>query len=270
MRSRLIVAAIGIPLLLAVLCVLPPFATAALFAAVCCIGVHELFHMQGLAERKGAMGLCMVSDLALGAAVLLWGYGPTLYVILPFMLLLFALWVAYYEKDRPFGVEGLAGAVFSGLLVPLGLMAMTALRKEPRGELLVLAPLFVTFTGDSGAYFTGRALGKHKMSPRTSPNKTMEGLAGGLVTSTVCLPLYGLLLRLFGLQPSLWKLALIGLIAGVCAQLGDLAFSLIKRQYGAKDYGKLLPGHGGAYDRFDSLSFAAPAVYLLLRLLEVF
>ena len=270
MRSRLIVAAIGIPLLLAVLCVLPPVGTAVLFCAVCLIGVHELFHMQGLGERKGAMGLCMVSDLALGAAVLLWGYGPTLYVILPFMLLLFALWVAYYEKDRPFGVEGLAGAVFSGLLVPLGLMAMTALRKEPRGELLVLAPLFVTFTGDSGAYFVGRAMEKHKMSPRTSPNKTVEGLIGGLLVATLGMVLYGLILRAFGVQVVLWKLAVTGLLCGCCAQLGDLAFSLIKRQYGAKDYGRLLPGHGGAYDRFDSTSFTAPAVLLLFLLLEVF
>ena len=270
MKQRIIVAAIGIPLLLAVLCVLPPFATAVLFGAVCCIGVHELFHVMGLGERKAAMALCMASAVLIQGAVLLLPFSLILFLFLPFLLLLFLLWVAYYEQEKPFGMEGLAGAVFSGLLVPLGLAAMTALRNGENGRLLVLAPLFVTFTGDSGAYFVGRAWGKHKMSPRTSPNKTMEGLAGGLVTSTVCLPLYGLLLRLFGLQPSLWKLALIGLIAGVCAQLGDLAFSLIKRQYGAKDYGKLLPGHGGAYDRFDSLSFAAPAVYLLLRLLEVF
>lgn len=270
MKTRIIVAAIGLPLLLAVLCLLPPFATAILFAAVCCIGVHELFHTMGLGDRKGAMALCMVSSAVIQGAVLLGGYRLTLFLLLPFLLLLFLLWVAYYEKDRKFGVEGLAGTLFSGFLVPMGLAAMTALRCEPRGQLLVLAPLFVTFTGDSGAYFVGRAMGKHKMSPRTSPNKTLEGLAGGLVTSAVGMVLYGLLLLAFGVTASLWKLALIGLAGGVCAQLGDLAFSLLKRQYGAKDYGRLLPGHGGAYDRFDSTSFAAPATLLLLLILEVF
>ncbi len=270
MKQRIIVAAIGIPLLLVVLCVLPPFATAVLFAAVCCIGVHELFHVMGLGERKAAMALCMVSAVLIQWAVLLLSFSLILFLFLPFLLLLFLLWVAYYEQDKPFGVEGLAGALFSGLLVPLGLAAMTALRNGENGRLLVLAPLFVTFTGDSGAYFVGRAMGKHKMSPRTSPNKTIEGLIGGLIVATLGMVIYGLLLRAFGIEGSLWKLAVTGLLCGCCAQLGDLAFSLIKRQYGAKDYGRLLPGHGGAYDRFDSTSFTAPAVLLMLLLLEVF
>ena len=270
MKSRLIVAAIGIPLLLVVLCVLPPWATALLFAAVCCIGVHELFHVMGLGERKAAMALCMASAVLIQGAVLLLSFSLILFLFLPFLVLLFLLWVAYYEKDKPFGTEGLAGAVFSGLLVPLGLAAMTALRNGENGRLLVLAPLFVTFTGDSGAYFVGRAMGKHKMSPRTSPNKTVEGLIGGLIVATLGLVVYGLILRAFGIRADLWKLAVTGLLCGCCAQLGDLAFSLIKRQYGAKDYGRLLPGHGGAYDRFDSTSFTAPAVLLLFLLLEVF
>ena len=82
--------------------------------------------------------------------------------------------------------------------------------------------------------------------------------------------LYGLVLRLFGLYGSLWKLGVVGLLAGAAAQLGDLSFSLLKRHTGAKDYGNLLPGHGGAYDRFDSTSFAAPVTLVLLGLLEVF
>ncbi len=134
----------------------------------------------------------------------------------------------------------------------------------------MLAPLVVTMLGDSGAYFAGRALGKKKMSPRTSPNKTVAGLVGGLLASALGMVLYGLVLRAFGLSGSLWKLALVGLIGGGADQLGDLSFSLIKRHAGAKDYGNLLPGHGGAYDRFDSTSFAAPTVLVLLKLLEVF
>ena len=126
MKTRIIVAAIGLPLLLAVLCVLPPFATAALFSAVCCIGAYELFHVMGLGERKAAMVLCMVSAVCVQGAVLLGGYRLTLYIFLPFLVLLFALWVAYYEKEIPFGMEGLAGAVFS-LIVPSALWSLLIL-----------------------------------------------------------------------------------------------------------------------------------------------
>ena len=167
-------------------------------------------------------------------------------------------------------LEGGPAPESGGWGVALGLGAMTSLRCMERGNLLVLAPLVVTMLGDSGAYFAGRGLGKRKMSPRTSPNKTVAGLVGGLLASALGMVIYGLVLRAFGLSGSLWKLAVVGLVAGVAEQLGDLSFSLIKRHAGAKDYGNLLPGHGGAYDRFDSASFAAPTVLVLLKLLEVF
>ena len=124
----------------------------------------------------------------------------------PFSLLLFACWVAYYEREEPFGLEGLAASLFSGAFVALGLGAMTSLRCMERGNLLVLAPLVVTMLGDSGAYFAGRGLGKRKMSPRTSPNKTLAGLVGGLLASALGMVIYGLVLRAFGLSGSLWKL----------------------------------------------------------------
>ena len=270
MKARLIVAAIGLPLLLAVLCFAPPWAVTALFAAVTVLGSWELFHILHVEKRRGALILTMVCSAAVQFTVYLAGYDKTVYLFLPFALLLFLCWVAYYERQEPFGLEGLAAALFSGAFVPLGLSAMTVLCRSERGSLLVLAPLVVTFLGDSGAYFAGRALGKRKMSPRTSPNKTVAGLLGGLLSSALGMVLYGLVLRAFGLDGRLWKLAIVGLVGGAADQLGDLSFSLIKRHAGAKDYGNLLPGHGGAYDRFDSTSFAAPTVLALLKLLEVF
>ena len=270
MKSRLIVAAIGLPLILVILCVLPPVAATILFAAVNVLGSWELFHILHIQDRIAALALTMAAGAGTQFLILLRGYGSVYPVALPFTVLLFLCWVAYYEKERPFGLEGLAASLFSGLLVPLGLGAMTALRSMERGNLLVLAPLIATFVGDSGAYFAGRALGKRKMSPRTSPHKTIAGLVGGLLSAAVGMVIYGLVLRAFGLSGSLWKLAIVGLVGGAVAQLGDLSFSLIKRHTGAKDYGNLLPGHGGAYDRFDSTTFAAPTVLVLLQLLEVF
>ena len=270
MKSRLIVAAIGLPLILVILCVLPPVATTVLFAAVNALGSWELYHILHIEKRVGALALTMAAGALTQALILLRGYESVYPVALPFAVLLFFCWVAYYEKELPFGLEGLAASLFSGLLVPLGLGAMTALRSMEWGHLLVLSPLIATFVGDSGAYFAGRALGKRKMSPRTSPNKTVAGLVGGLICASLGMVVYGLVLRAFGLAGNLPKLALVGLIGGAVAQLGDLSFSLIKRHTGAKDYGKLLPGHGGAYDRFDSTTFAAPTVLALLKLREVF
>lgn len=270
MKARLIVAAIGLPLILLILCAAPPWATALLFAAVTVLGTWELFRILHIEKRLGALLLTMAASAGVQAAVYLGGYGAAAPVLLPFALLLFLCWFAYYEREEDFGLPGLAAALFSGVLVPLGLSAMAVLRAGAHGRLLVLAPLIATFVGDSGAYFAGRGLGRRRMSPRTSPNKTVAGLLGGLIAATAGMVLYGLVLRLFGVFGSLPKLALTGLLGGASAQLGDLSFSLIKRQVGAKDYGNLLPGHGGAYDRFDSTSFAAPVVLVLLRLLEVF
>ncbi len=270
MKARLLVAAVGVPAILALLCFAPAWGTTVLFCAVTALGSWELFHILRIDERRGALCLTMASSVAVQLVIYFLGYDKTVLVFLPFTLLLFLCWVAYYEREEKFGIEGLAAALFSGAFVPLGLGAMTALRLGPRGNLLVLAPLVATFVGDSGAYFAGRALGKRKMSKRTSPNKTIAGLLGGLLSATLGMVLYGLVLRLFGLWGSLWKLAVVGLLAGAAAQLGDLSFSLLKRHTGAKDYGHLLPGHGGAYDRFDSTSFAAPVTLVLLGLLEVF
>jgi len=270
MKARLIVAAAGVPLLLLVLCFAPPWGVTVLFAAITALGSWEIYNILHVEKRICALILTMACAAGIQAVILISGYGWTAAVFLPYVLLLFLCWVVYYEREKPFGLEGFAASLFSGVFVALGLGAMTALRSQERGNLLVLAPLIATFVGDSGAYFAGRALGKRKMSPRTSPNKTIAGLVGGLASATAGMVVYGLVLRAFGMNGSLWKLALTGLLGGAAAQLGDLSFSLIKRHAGAKDYGNLLPGHGGAYDRFDSTSFAAPVVFVLLKLLEVF
>ena len=127
------------------------------------------------------------------------------------------------------------------------------------GAWLMFAVLMVIWAGDSGAYFVGKAIGKHKMAPEISPNKTWEGSAGGLMASWIV-----------GMAMT-WPLALsplicllFGLVVGAAGQVGDLVESAIKREIGIKDFGDLLPGHGGVLDRFDSLIFAAPVAFFIL------
>ena len=124
------------------------------------------------------------------------------------------------------------------------------------------------FSSDSGAYFAGCYLGKHKLAPVISPKKTWEGVAGGAAAAILVMLLYALILDLaFGYEVSLGAAILYGLVGTAVDVLGDLTFSVIKRQTGIKDYGFLLPGHGGILDRFDSMMLVAPLMEILLRML---
>ena len=152
-----------------------------------------------------------------------------------------------------------AHAVTGCLYGGLGLGPIAALRVGPSGLQWVISALVITWANDTCAYFAGRLLGRHKLHPAVSPNKTWEGFAGGrggLGGGDVHRPVGGF--------PALttmdcWVLGLLGAVLG---PLGDLCESMLKRAHGVKDSGTLIPGHGGLLDRVDALLFNAPAVYL--------
>ena len=129
------------------------------------------------------------------------------------------------------------------------------------GRSWLLFTLLVVFACDTGAYAVGRLVGRHRMAPRLSPNKTWEGAAGGFAASVGAALLVGVV---FELEAPFWQQALIGAVASVAAQVGDLAESALKRAANVKDSGSIMPGHGGILDRMDSILFALPAVYYLL------
>ena len=124
--------------------------------------------------------------------------------------------------------------------------------------------LLIAFANDTGAFFTGRLMGRHRLAPAISPGKTWEGAAGGLLWAV------GAALALdyvLSLSLLLWQSAVLGVIIGVLGQAGDLLESALKRRAGVKDSGTLLPGHGGILDRLDSVIFTVPVVYYWVRLL---
>ena len=127
-------------------------------------------------------------------------------------------------------------------------------------------PIAVTWATDTGAYAFGRMFGKHKLIPSVSPSKTVEGAVGGLVVATLGTWLYvTFLLKPFAhLSLTSMGIVVLAVAVGIVGQIGDLAESLLKRDAGVKDSSKLLPGHGGILDRFDSLLFVLPVAYLLL------
>jgi phosphatidate cytidylyltransferase len=153
------------------------------------------------------------------------------------------------------------GKIFLGIFFIGHLFAFIAMLKIfPYGGKWILFTLTIVWFGDTGAYFVGKSIGKHKLSPVVSPNKTWEGSFGGIIASLIA----GYLATLY--IPTLAiKVALpLAMVAGAFGQIGDLAESLLKRSYGVKDSGSIIPGHGGILDRIDSILFAAPLVFMYL------
>ena len=139
------------------------------------------------------------------------------------------------------------------------------LRDVPEyGRYLYLIPFLFSWVTDSFAYFTGRLFGKHKLIPQVSPKKTVEGAVGGFVCCALTTLLYGLIVeRCFHVAPNYLVLGISGLVIGAVSQIGDLMMSALKRQQGIKDFGWMLPGHGGLLDRFDS-SMAVSVLVLIV------
>ncbi len=270
MKSRLLVAAVGVPLTLIMLVLLPDLGAAIFCAGISCIAAQEIYSAVGV-RSVPALVLGCVSTLLITAMAY---FGAGAYIALAWCcvygVLLFFLWVAYYEREKVFGFSGFGAGLMAGLIIPGGMAALVLLRVAPYGRFTVLLPIIIAYAGDAGALFAGMLFGKHKLAPRTSPKKTIEGAVGGLIVSVGLTLLYGVLMGYgFEISVSFPMLAVTALVTGIVSPIGDLAFSLIKREFGVKDYGRLLPGHGGALDRFDSTIFSAPVVYLLLGALNV-
>ena len=272
MKQRILVAVIGIPLLLLVLCWAPHWATAALLAALGVIGAHELLAAVSGAEKTkslwvlaGFMAVCTVFSTYAGMEA----YKGTVLVAVPWLLcasvvLLFLLAVRWFGRENAVAFQDVCAVLLGGVAIPLAMSCLLRLRLMEFGGGLVLMPLVAAFMSDSAALFTGMACGKHKLAPKASPKKTVEGAVGGLVGGIVGMALFRIVFFFVTVQAlSIGWCMVIGLVGAFMGQLGDLSFSVIKRQCGIKDYGRLLPGHGGVLDRFDSVIFAAPVVWMI-------
>ena len=281
MFKRVMVAVVGLPLLILILGWAPSWATMLLLAAMCAIGAWELMRAAAGERGKPLTPLTVIAAAAVPVCV----YGEmsientelTALPVLPFAALLgavfifaiFALAIHRYDEEQGIPFAAVTCAIFAGLVFPLMLSCLLRLRMMPAiGMLNVFLPLAISFGSDTFALFAGMLCGKHKLAPKVSPKKTVEGAIGGLIGG-----MFGMAVMMFVgaavisdayLGPR--EVVLFGVIGSAISQIGDLSFSVIKREFGVKDYGNLLPGHGGILDRFDSVTFAAPAVWLTLQL----
>jgi phosphatidate cytidylyltransferase len=174
------------------------------------------------------------------------------------LFLAFALLFLFRIRDITTAARDIAYAVLGFIYIPFLLMHLVMLRQTAYGWQWLLVIMLIVMTNDSAAYYTGCAFGRHRLYPLVSPKKSIEGALGGVVGS-IC----GTLLAKYTFFPQLPLAdALITAVAiGVLGQTGDLFESLLKRSFGVKDSGSIIPGHGGVLDRLDSIIFAAPAMY---------
>jgi phosphatidate cytidylyltransferase len=272
MKTRILVAVICVPLLFVILFFFPPAATAVLISAIAAVASYELQRAVGPAKQKRLLVYAAIPAVVIPIGYLI-GPGDVIFRAVFFLLLavLFGDAVLSYKTAGKLTLTQLTAAVFGGAVIPYFLSAIVNLRLFENGWFFVLIPFIIAFITDGGAYFTGVFFGKHHPFPNVSPKKTVEGCIGGIMTGVAAMVVYGVILYLgANMRVSFWALALYGLVAGIVTELGDLAFSLIKREFAIKDYGNLIPGHGGVLDRFDSMIFAAPVIYMLVSLLPAF
>ncbi len=162
-----------------------------------------------------------------------------------------------------------SGSMFMLVYILCFMHCVSLVRGSDLTGLLLMFLIFIcAWISDTGAYFFGKLFGKHKLIEKISPKKTVEGAIGGVITTALGGVILGIIAQLgFDLEVNYLLLALTGMVGSVFGQVGDLIASWLKRQYGIKDFGHLMPGHGGAMDRFDSVALAAPFVYFLVHYL---
>ncbi len=275
MKTRIITALVGLPILFAVMALFNTIVFNIAIAALCLIAVHEVFNAFQFEKQNYVYWgfvpyilLLMSGNTALVKMCIM----PATYLL---MLYLALCLIANSQKLSAAKLGGMVA--FSGVIIICfsSIIALKCLlpRAEYGYDALYFVFLILGFAwgGDTAAYFTGRAFGKHKLAPVVSPNKTVEGAVGGVFGSM----LLGIIVTacytaihktLFGMPASeiSWKyyliVALVGGVGSLLGIAGDLFASVIKRQCGIKDYGTIFPGHGGIMDRFDSVQFIAPLV----------
>jgi phosphatidate cytidylyltransferase len=258
LRQRVLTAVIGLPLIIALIWLGNPW-FALIIAAAAIMGSYELYRMAGHRKVRPltCLGLAVILLLVISPCC---PYTETKPIIVTAATIISLIWVLFRSpKEEAF--NNWAWTMAGIMLIGWTLSYWTALRDLETGREWTFWIMITIMINDSSAYFTGRAWGKRALAPDISPKKTWEGAIGGLVASIIVSIIFCLI---FSLAITYWQSAILGGIISIFAQFGDLVESLIKRNVGVKDSGKLLPGHGGILDRIDSFILTGIVSYYFI------
>ena len=268
MKTRVIAGLSLLPLLLLVVLFAPKICTAILFGAMAAVSAYELLFSTGIVKH---VRLCIYSSLSAFWCVLWCGLGVGyLWLLLGILIFWIALFAEVMASGMRLRFEKVAVCLCAGVILPMLFGSIVRIHSWEQGRYLILIPFALAFLSDTGAYFAGIKFGKHKLAPTVSPKKTMEGVVGGVIGAVAGTALYCLILDIFfDFEINYSYILFYGVVCSLAGVFGDLCFSVIKRQTGIKDYGNLIPGHGGILDRFDSMMLVGPLAEVLMLLLPV-
>jgi phosphatidate cytidylyltransferase len=271
--KRILTAIVGLPILLYTVWSQTPYFFVALTAIAALLALNEFYSLASRVDCKPqvfigyATGLVVLTSFVIG--------NPSLAVVSLVALSIVSLAAALLGSDEMrASIANVSATMFGVVYITLLTGCLIGVRMLPdavgslaaphlASKLLTMFFAFVMLT-DTGAYYVGRLTGRHKLAPRISPGKTVEGAIGGFVMAMIT----GLLCRAtFFPEIPIAHALVLGAVMGIVGQIGDLAESMLKRGAGVKDSGNLLPGHGGMLDRVDSILFCAPVLYYYTRLL---
>jgi phosphatidate cytidylyltransferase len=264
LKHRVITGAVGVPFVILAIWFGDPWFSL-LIAAAALAGTYEFYRMADFETKEPLLYLGLLASLAL---VLSPHYSnpDVLPITITAIILISLIWLLFRpSREKAFRDWAwmIVGALYAGWLLSYWLN----LHGLEDGRNWVYLAMLTTFANDTGAYFIGRARGKHRLASTISPAKTWEGAIGGLVSAVPAAIVIAVVLRLISLKLGFsyafeyWQIVLLGFLVSLFAQLGDLVESLLKRNMGVKESGNLLPGHGGILDRFDSLIFVGAVIY---------
>ena len=268
MKTRVVASAVLVPILLLLVLVAPKEVAAVVMGLILAIASYELLHSTQLVKRPRLV----IYSCVMAFAVAIWSCMGAIrayfiLLLMAYFIVLFAELMMDHVKVR---FEMLAMCFVSGVIIPYLLTALVRILMMDLGRYVILIPFVTAFMSDAGAYFVGIKFGKHKLAPVVSPNKTIEGVLGGFTGAIVGMLIYTVILDWPLKFEVNYLLAILYGIAGSAAgTFGDLCFSVIKRQTGIKDYGNLIPGHGGILDRFDSMMMVGPLMEALLLIIPM-
>ena len=273
MKQRVITGIVGLVIVIPFFIFMHTVAFPIFVAIVSALAVYEIIKATG-----GKNNLILALSCLTAAAIpFVFHYNikiPFMPTAIIYTLVYFMIMVPTHKKTT---FNDCLTALFAALAVPCSLSVLIELRDvyidfpekytKANGVFLIIFGLFCSWITDIFAYFTGRAFGKHKLCPKIRPKKTVEGALGGIVCAAVFnVILYVIFDKYFFTVHTIavWQIIIISVILSVVSMFGDLSASIIKRNHNIKDFGKILPGHGGIMDRFDSCLFVLPALYACL------